>query len=64
MRIKTDATTLVLKDAVTFRAFSKIRKPTTAEIRLREQLSLCERSLLEGKSVRELVIIYSFVHLV
>lgn len=55
---------LVLRDTVKFRAFSTIREPTTAEKRLREQLSLCETSLCEGKLVCELDIIYHFVHLV
>jgi hypothetical protein len=63
VRITTDDAMLVLRDAVTFRAFSAIREPTTTEIRLRVQLSLCETSLHEGKLVCELEIIYPFVHL-
>ena len=49
---------------VTFCAFSTIREVTTAEKRLREQLTLCETSLQEGKLVCELEIIYRFVHVV
>jgi len=63
-RITTDDAMLVLRDAVTFCAFSTIRESTTVEIRLRVQLSLCETSLHEGKLVCELEIIYHFVHLV
>ena len=48
---------LVPRDAVTFCAFSTIREPTTAKIRLRAQISLCEKSLHEGKLVYELEII-------
>ena len=63
-RIKTDDARQVLRDAVTFCAFSTLRETTTPEISLREQLSLCETSLHEGKLVCELEIIYRFVHLV
>jgi hypothetical protein len=63
-RITTEDAMLMLRNAVMFCAFSTIREPATAGIRLRAQLSLCETSLHEGKLVCELEIIYRFVHLV